>query len=529
MNKRNIFLSLALAAVLQGQAVVKLTHKGSDYRLTVNDESMLILGGELSNSAATSVADIDSVMPRMQKLGLNTVFVPAYWELLEPVEGTFDFTLVDEIIHQARQHHLKVVLLWFGAWKNSMSCYAPEWFKRDTKRFPRAMTANGKPLEIATAFSPNVLQADKKAYSKLMEHLAETDSKENTVIMMQVENEIGMLEAARDHCPLAEAAWKKEHAKSDEEFQARAYARYVEQIAEAGKKIHHIPVYVNAALDSRNRKPGEYPSAGPLAKLINIWKAEAPSIDIYAPDIYDTGFKKWVAQYKRNDNPFFTPETRLSTNSGVRALYCFGEADALSFSPFAIDEGDKATTAPVTAAYKMIDDLKPILLKKELKRWGLLFSQQDSDLERIIRDGDNILKADHYYTLPWDPRAKNGTPWPEGGAIVIRLAADEYLISGSGVVVVFQTSSEAAQANAQEVRGEDGFIEQGKAGSKPATVQKKFQGQRLGIVSCDEVSVRKDGTLSYIRRLNGDQDHQGRHVRIPCGEFKTLHVKLYRY
>lgn len=286
MNKRNIFLSLALAAVLQGQAVVKLTHKGSDYRLTVNDEPMLILGGELSNSAATSVADIDSVMPRMQKLGLNTVFVPAYWELLEPIEGTFDFTLVDEIIHQARQHHLKVVLLWFGAWKNSMSCYAPEWFKRDTKRFPRAMTANGKPLEIATAFSPNVLQADKKAYSRLMEHLAETDSKENTVIMMQVENEIGMLEAARDHCPLAEAAWKKEHAKSDEEFQARAYARYVEQIAGAGKKIHHIPVYVNAALDSRNRKPGEYPSAGPLAKLINIWKAEAPSIDIYAPDIY---------------------------------------------------------------------------------------------------------------------------------------------------------------------------------------------------------------------------------------------------
>lgn len=213
----------------------------------------------------------------------------------------------------------------------------------------------------------------------------------------------------------------------------------------------------------------------------------------------------------------------------MRALYCFGEVDAMSFSSFAIDKADRATTAPVTAAYKMIDDLKPILLKKDLKRWGLLFSQQDSDVERIIRDGDNILKADHYYTLPWDPRAKNGTPWPEGGAIVIRLAADEYLISGSGVVVVFQTSSEAAQANTKEVRGEDGFIDKGKTGSKPATVQKKFQGQRLGIVSCDEVSVRKDGTLSYIRRLNGDQDHQGRHVRIPCGEFKTLHVKLYRY
>ena len=277
MNKRNIFLSLALAAVLQGQAVVKLTHKGSDYRLTVNDEPMLILGGELSNSAATSVADIDSVMPRMQKLGLNTVFVPAYWELLEPIEGTFDFTLVDEIIHQARQHHLKVVLLWFGAWKNSMSCYAPEWFKRDTKRFPRAMTANGKPLEIATAFSPNVLQADKKAYSKLMEHLAETDSKENTVIMMQVENEIGMLEAARDHCPLAEAAWKKEHAKSDEEFQAQLkhltdcglqglecfYSRYSkEEIEKLAACAMEHGLYISGGSDYHGRK--KYPPIGTL-------------------------------------------------------------------------------------------------------------------------------------------------------------------------------------------------------------------------------------------------------------------------
>ena len=153
-----------------------------------------ILGGELSNSAATSVADIDEVIPRMRALGLNTVLVPAYWELMEPVEGKFDFTLIDRTIDVARREQLQVVFLWFGAWKNSMSCYTPGWFKQDTKRFPRAMTAEGKQMEIASCFSDNVLQADLKAFSALMRHIREKDPQHEVVVMMQIENEIGMLE-----------------------------------------------------------------------------------------------------------------------------------------------------------------------------------------------------------------------------------------------------------------------------------------------------------------------------------------------
>ncbi|MBR6082553.1 MAG: beta-galactosidase, partial [Salinivirgaceae bacterium] len=80
---------------------------------------LFILGGELSNSAATCVADIDDVMPRMKALGLNTVLVPAYWEMMEPSPGQFNFTLIDRTVEQARQLQLKVVFLWFGAWKNS--------------------------------------------------------------------------------------------------------------------------------------------------------------------------------------------------------------------------------------------------------------------------------------------------------------------------------------------------------------------------------------------------------------------------
>ena len=259
-----------------------------------------ILGAELSNSAATSIADIDSVIPKVARAGINTVLVPAQWDLIEPREGVFDFSTIDETIRVARREKLKVILLWFGAWKNSMSCYAPLWFKQD-KRFPRAMTAEGKPLEIATAFSEAVFQADNKAFMALIHHLKAVDT-DRTVLMIQVENEIGMLESARDHSPLAnreydKGAWRKElksigftaeNEYEDEAFQAIYYAKYVERLAVNAKKVIDLPLFVNAAMNSRGRKPGEYPSAGPLAHLKTIWKKFAPHIDLMAPDIYDT-------------------------------------------------------------------------------------------------------------------------------------------------------------------------------------------------------------------------------------------------
>lgn len=529
---KNLLVTIALMSVMLARVSagnVQLRRQGTATQLLVDGRPMLILGGELSNSAATSIADIDSVMPRMAALGLNTVFVPAQWDLTEPEEGRFDFSLIDETIRQARLQHLKVIFLWFGAWKNSMSCYAPEWFKRDTRRFPRAMTAEGKQMEIATAFSPAVLDADRRAFCALMAHIRDVDRDSLTVIMMQVENEIGMLEAERDHCPLAEAAYRKEKGRwqTDEQFQAHHYARYVEELARAGKAIYNIPMYVNAAMNSRGRKPGQYPSAGPLAHLMDIWRAAAPHIDIYAPDIYDTGFKSWVAQYKRADNPFFTPETRLSEDSGVRALYTFGEVDGMSSSPFAIDQASVAMTTHVTQAYGLLRQLEPLLLAHQGKgrTWGLLFDQ--TDRERIITDGRLQIQCRHYYTLPWDPRATDGSPWPEGGGLIVKLAENDYLIAGSGIVTVFQTASEARQERRVK-RGEDGFVDSGTAPQEERRAR-MFEGKRIGIASVDQVGISPDGRLRYIRRDNGDQSHQGRHARIACGEYKILHIKLYEY
>ena len=516
------------------------------------ESKFLILGGELSNSAATSVEDIDEVLPRMKALGLNTVLVPVYWELMEPREGQMDFTLVDRMIDVARQQELKIVPLWFGAWKNSMSCYAPAWFKRDVKRFPRAVTAEGKPLEIASCFSDNVLQADLKAFSALMQHIAEKDPQCEVVIMMQIENEIGMLESARDHSALAEKAYKQPVPPTlhealgmkqrgtwaevfgtddyaDEKFMAWHYACYVEHLAKAARQIHDMPLYVNAAMNSRGRKPGEYPSAGPLAHLADIWKAGAPSIDLLAPDIYDTGFKSWASQYamplrpqedSHVKNRLFIPESRCCENSGVRALYAFGEHQALGFSPFAIDQASPKETASVTRSYGLMSQLSQV---KPQNSWGLLFDQEDR--ERIIDDEGVVMTCRHFFTLPWDARATDGSTWPEGGAILIRLGKYEYLLAGCGVVVDFKTRTEKNQEQ-QKKLGEDGFAEAGAAAQSAAA---KFTGSRLGLLSVDEVAIDAQGQMQYLRRHNGDQSHQGRHARIGVDDWKILHIRLYEY
>ena len=528
-----------------------LKRQGTAMQLIVNGKPMLVLGGELSNSAATSPADIEKVMSKMKGIGLNTVLVPAQWDLLEPTEGHFDFTLVDEVINNARKRQLKIIFLWFGAWKNSMSCYAPLWFKENTRKYPRACTAMGKTLEIASTFSKDVMEADKNAFCHLMQHIKEVDSKETTVIMVQVENEIGMLESARDHSPLAEKAYKEWVSNGmdrkmaydfslpqdyqDEVFQAYHYAKYVEQLASAGKHIYNIPLYVNAAMNSRGRTPGQYPSAGPLAHLIYIWKQCAPSIDLFTPDIYDTGFKDWVTKYDFTDRPFFTPETRLDTNSGVKAVYTIGATDAIGYSVFAIDQASYKEKCSVTDGYTMLNTLSPLLLKWQgLKpMWGVLFDQEDK--ERIIDDNGTIITARHYYTLPWDPRASDGSKWPEGGALVMRLAKNEYVIAGRGVVVTFQTRTEQAQASELK-RGEDGFIaaSDGETTANDTKMKQKetngmFYGRRLGLGYVDQVTVDADGNMQYVRRDNGDQDHQGRHARISCDGYKILHIKLYEY
>ena len=562
------FLMNICNAYAQNSSIRK---QGEATQLIVNNQPFLVLGGELGNSSAACNEDIERIFPKLQRMGLNTVLVPAYWDLIEPQEGTFDFSLTDKVLDEARKNKLKVVFLWFGAWKNSMSCYAPLWFKEDYKKYPRAYTRSGKPLEIASAFSQNVLEADNRAFTRWMQHIAQVDKAHGTVIMIQIENEIGMLEDARDYSAAANnafeadvptefinylkqnkkrlhpqmlAKWEKQGCLTqgnwqtifgndlytDEIFMAYHYAKYVEQLAQTARGIYNVPLYVNAAMNSRGRKPGEYPSAGPLAHLIDVWHCGAPSIDFLSPDLYDDGFTGWVAQYHLHNNPLFIPEIRLTENDGVRAFYVFGEHEAIGISPFSIEDGSDEPSSALVMAYNKLEEMMPLITKYQGKgaMKGLWFDQNNK--ERIIIDDDLTLTCRHNFTLPWDPRATDGSTWPEGGGIILKLAKNEYIVAGNGIVVEFAKTSEKQQATTEKKRGEDGFILQGNEQANAAKADEAiFKGARCGIASVDEVKVNEDASLSYVRRLNGDQDHQGRHVRISVGDVKVLHVKLYEY
>lgn len=168
-----------------------LERRGDTVQLVVDGRPFLILGGELANSSASSSAHMAPVWPRLRAMGLNTVLAPVSWELIEPAEGRMDYASVDALIEKARTNELHLVLLWFGAWKNSMSSYAPTWVKRDPARFARVHGPDGVPMEMLSVFDPDLLAADARAFAALMAHLRRVDGARPTVLMVQVENEVG--------------------------------------------------------------------------------------------------------------------------------------------------------------------------------------------------------------------------------------------------------------------------------------------------------------------------------------------------
>ncbi|MGI4756624.1 MAG: DUF5597 domain-containing protein [Janthinobacterium lividum] len=346
----------------------KLQKANGRYALLVDGAPYLVLGAQIGNSSAWPTLLDTRVWPALEAMHVNTAEAPVYWEQMEPEPGRFDWTNVDALLDGARAHRLHLVLLWFGTWKNGNDHYVPQWVKRDPAKYPRMINNAGNPIDDLSANAQSNLDADRKAFTALMHHLAEKDSAEHTILMIQVENESGGIGSARDFsaasnrefagavpADLVKALGKRPGTWSevfpgtaDEAFQAWHQSRYVNAIAAAGKREFDIPMYCNVWVAY---PPGElperhiatagigYPSGGPNQLMLPIWKAAAPAIDMIGPDLYsnDPSFALSIMDlYHRPDNPLWIPEVGQGDNYAPFFFAALGRG-AIGFSPFGID------------------------------------------------------------------------------------------------------------------------------------------------------------------------------------------------
>jgi hypothetical protein len=403
-------------------------------QLIVHGEPFLMLSAELHNSTLSSakyMAD-DKIWQNMRDMHINTLLGSVSWEQIEPVEGRFDFSNLDAVIWDARQHNMHLVLLWFGSFKNALSTYVPGWVKKDVKRFPRVHTleAGGKrgTLELLSPFCEEAWQADAKAFAKLMAHLKEFDGQHNTVLMVQVENEAGMLGDSRDRSKIAdrkfqepvpinllqhlqskkddlhpefkkrfpevhtatagEATWrdvfgKKDITDANEMFMADVFSRYIQHVASAGKAVYSLPLYANVWLncdDPTNldltdmpvlvgggQTAGVYPSGGACPHTMDFYMHNAPSLDFIGPDLYFHDYEKTCQNYSHGGQPLFIPEQQRTEKGARRVWSAYANYLALGCSPFGIDSL-LASECAFTKHYGLIHSLRKQILDAQANR-----------------------------------------------------------------------------------------------------------------------------------------------------------------
>jgi hypothetical protein len=384
----------------------------------------------------------------------------------------------------------------------------------------------------------------------MMKHIRETDSKQRTVIAIQVENETGLRWGPfgpevrwmfRDMCDRANASfneqvpaalmdylvknkswltpqfiklWERSGFKTKgtwtdvfladagEVFMAWHTASYVNKVAAAGKAEYPLPYFANVWMSFEEEFEKEitntYPSGSPVIKMLPVWKFAAPDLDFIAPDIYQKASVAALIMelYKQMDNPLFMPETgieRLTSNT----LHAYG-LGAICFSPFAIDNPDRfypGKAKEIRNCYEFIENFTPYLNEYQGtgKMTGFFGTKGSKDIEL----GKYIVRINFEEKAATDP----GFNLNNGG-IIIATSDDEYIIAGYGSGFTVK------------------FI------SKPGTPKISE------ILSASDL-IYKNGSWVRGRRLNGDETGLGAghhtELRYDDGELSVKTVKIFSY
>lgn len=484
---------LALTLPALAAETPSLVKRDGRFALMVDGKPFFVLGGQINNSSSWP-ATLPDVWPTLEGMHANTIEAPVYWEQMEPEPGQFDFSTVDALVTGARQHHLRMVLLWFGTWKNGEDHYVPEWIKTHPEKYPRMINERGEPVQVLSANSDVNLEADKTAFRALMHHLKEIDGDQHTVILVQVENESGAINAVRDHSPAAEkqfngqvpgalvkalnkraGTWREVFgADADEDLQAYSVAHYINEVAAAGKAEMPLPMYCNVWVDYPHAyrvrgwdRPGfDYPSGGPVQPVIDIWKATATRIDMLGPDIYtdDTkAFHEILAAYHRPDNAVWIPETGLADSFAKGVFYDMG-AGGIGYSPFATDQtGWSLSPGELpklhTENYKLLAPMD-----RDLAEW-LFAGKLHTATEEAGQTETSIDLGRWTAEIGFGDRQRDGERAPGtadhmGRVLIAQIDPDTFMIAGFDTRVTLRLS-DGASGHTQILRAEEGRYENG--------------------------------------------------------------------
>lgn len=497
-----LWTTLALLAMTRifaqtpASAIPAIIEKDGRHALLVDGQPFFILGAQAHNSSAWP-GMLSQVWVAIEKMHANTLEIPIYWEQVEAQRGKFDFSLIDTLLIQARMHHVHLVLLWFATWKNGSNHYMPEWMKRDAGRYPNITGSNGQPVDSPAPGNEATMQADTKAFAAMMGHLKKADIL-HTVIMVQVENEPGSWGSVRDYAPAAQKLfegpvppellkaavltalnrplvsagnWQQVFGeRADEYFQAWSIARFIGQVAAAGKAVYPLPVYVNAALRDPLTNPAAstYESGGATDNVIPIWKAVAPAIDLLAPDIYLSGSErvlKVLDVYNRPDNALFVPEISFSPDK-TKYLYEVVARGGIGFSPFGIDDNGHST--PDTAMAKHVDLFAQEYamaapMMRQLAKWGF-----EGKIKAVTEREDHAAQTIDLGT--WQAIVSFGSgsrnivqpnALPIGKLMIVQLDENKFVLAGTLCHITFLPAGNNTGKAWQYLKVEEGQYKNG--------------------------------------------------------------------